>query len=315
MSVIRGVRGLITTFDLSVMMTTVAVAVSVPVVPVSIGWAGVRFNTITRVIGVLAFNWSIDWNISSSSLILSSVKDLFFVSVLSLVGDLWDLPVLSGGDWSVGSLVDSIVSGFSLCFVLSFMLNSIVSVEDCVISSLFILSVEDLILVRVSGLWLVSVLGDGVRSLEDADVSSVSVFFLLSVENVVVSFVGGVWDISVVGLSVISVLLSWLESVSGVVIWSVLDLVLSGVPHFFFGSVLDFSLLVCGGDWDLSSPDFSLGLGCDGVLNFFVDDFDITELGLLTILGVSVLVLIVVSVLDANGLSNCKDECCSETLH
>ena len=204
----------------------------------------VRFNTITRVIGVITFNSSFNWDISNSGLILRSIKNLFFISILGLVGDDRNLSGLSAGNFLIFNRVDSVISSVSLCSVLSFVLNSVFSVEDSVVSDFRIISVEDLVLVSVPGLWLISVLGDRVRSFENGDVSSVSVFFLISVENFIVSFISCEWYIVVMGLSVITEFLSWLPSKSFIGVWSIRDFILGGVPSFFIGSVLDLSLVV-----------------------------------------------------------------------
>ena len=124
---------------------------------------------------------SLDWDISSAGLVLSSVGNSLLISESSLIGDNWDLTSLSGSDWDVFNVINSVVSGLRLSSVLSDMLDSDILVEDGVVSGLTFLSVENLVLVGVSGLWLISVGGDGVRSLKDFKLSSVSMFFLLSV--------------------------------------------------------------------------------------------------------------------------------------
>ena len=134
-------------------------------------------------------NFSLDWDISGTGLVLSGVGDSLLISESSLVGDDWDLTSLSGGDWDVFNIVNSVESGLLLSSVFGDMLNSGVFVENSVVSGLAFLSVENLVLVGVSGLWLISVGGDGVRSRKDLNFSSVSVLFFLSVENFVVGFV------------------------------------------------------------------------------------------------------------------------------
>ena len=290
MMIIRGVSSLIAFLDLGMVVKWSVVA-----------W--LRFNTITRVVGVISFYSSFNWDISNPGLVLCSIKNLFFISILGLIGDDWNFSVLSGGYFSVFNRVDGVISSVSLSSVLSFMLNSVFSVEDSVVSDFFIISVEDLVLVGVSGLWLISVLGDGVRSLEDVDVSSVSVFFFISVENFIVSFIGCEWHISVMCLSVESVFLSWLKSVPCVCVWSIRNFILGCVPLFFVGSVLDLSLVVSGGDWDLSGSDLGLSLGCDAVFDLVIDNFYILELGLCTIFSVYMLIVVFfISILDTNGL-------------
>ena len=236
---------------------------------------------------------NINWNISGSCFVLSSVENLLLVSVSGLVGDDGDISVLGRSDCSVGGLVDGVEPGVLLGSVLSLMLNSVLGVEDGVVPGLFLFPVEHLVVVAVPGLGLISVVGDGVRSLKDLDFGSVAVLLLLSVEDFVVRLVGGEWHILVVGLRVVAVDSSWLERVPMVGVWSIVDLVIDSVSDLFFGSVFHLNLRELGGDWNLSGPDFDLLLGLNRVLDFVVDNFDVTELGLLTVLGVGVFVLVV----------------------
>ena len=252
----------------------------------SSAWFG--FFTITRVVGVVSKDGSLDWDISGSGLVLGNIGDLLLISVGGLVVDDWNISGLDGGDWSVLSLVNSVVSGLFFSSVLSLVLNSVVGVEDGVVPGLLVSSVEDGVLVGVPGLWLVSVLGLRVGSLEDLDLGSVPVLFLLSVENFVVGLVGGEWNIVVVGLGVVSIDGSWLPGESSVVVGSILDFIGGGVPDLLFWSVLDLDLGELSGDWDLSGSDLGLGLGGDGVLDLVIDDFDVTESGLFAIFDVSV---------------------------
>ena len=221
---------------------------------------------------------SLDWDISGTGLVLSSVENLFLISVGGLVGDDWNISGLGGDNVTVLGVVLGVVSGLFFHSVLSLMLDSVVSIEDSVVSGLFISSVEDSVLVGVSGLWLISVLGLRVGSLEDFDLSSVSVLFLVSVVDLVVGLVGGEWDVIVVGLSVVSVDKSWFPGESSIVIGSVLDFIGSGGSDFLLWSVLDLSLREFSGVWNLSGSDFGLSLGLDGVLDLFVKDFDVTEM-------------------------------------
>ena len=245
----------------------------------------------------------VDWDISGSGLVFSHVGDVLFISVGSLVVDDGDISGLNGGHWSVLGLINSVVSRLFFSSILGLVLNSDVVVEDGVVSDFLIFSVENSVLVGVSGLWLVSVLGLGVGSLEDLDLGSVPVLFLLSVEDFVVSLVGGEWNIIPVSLGVVAVDESWLPSEPGVVVWSVLDLISGSVSDFLFWSVLDLDLGEFGGDWNLACSDFSLSLGLDGVLDLVVGDFDVSELGLFTVFGVRVFIL-VISELDGGGGCN-----------
>ena len=275
---------------MSSVIESVSMSVSVSTAT-SISWFG--FNTITRVVGVVSEENLVDWDISCSGLVLSSVENLLLISVGGLVVDDWNISCVKSGDSSVLSVIDSVVSCLFLSSILSLMLDSVVGVEDSVVSDFFILSVENSVLVGVSCLWLVSVESLRILSGEDVDLSSVSVFFLLSVVNLVVSLVSGEWNISVFGLSVVSIDESWLPGESLVVVWSVVDFVGGGVPDLLLWSVLGLSLGEFGGDWNLSSPDLGLDLGGDGVLDLVVYNFDIAEAGLFTVFGVGVRVLVI----------------------
>ena len=273
-----------------------------------VSWLGL--NTITRVVGVVSLDDSVDWDISGPGLILSHVVNFFLISVGGFVVDDWNISGLDSGDWSVCSLVDSVVSCLVLSSVLGLMLNSDLSVEDSVVSDFLISSVENSVLVGVSGLWLVSVFGLRVFSGEDLDLSSVSWFFLLSVVDLVVGLVGGEWDILPLSLSVVAVDESWFPGESGVVVGSVVDFVCGGVPDLLLRSVLGLGLGEFSGDWNLSGSDLGLGLGLDGVFDLVVGNFDITEEGLFTIDGVFVKVS-VLGLLPFDGCC-CRNEGYSE---
>ena len=241
-----------------------------------------RLHAVTRVIGVLTNMSNINWNIPCSGFVLGLVEDLLLFSVRGLVRDDGDLSVFGLSDWSVGSLINGVVPGVGLSSVLSLVLDSVLGVEDGVVPDLVFLPVEHLVLVAVPGLRLISVVGHGVGPLEDLDFSPVSVFFLLPVEDFIVRLVGGVGHVLVVRLLVVAVDGSWLEGVPVVVVWSIVDFIGLGVPHLFFGLVSNFDLVVLGGERNLSCPDFLLMLGLDGVFDFVIDDFDVTELGCFT---------------------------------
>ena len=169
------------------------------------------------------------------------------------------------------------------------MLNSDLLVKDSVVSGLNLLSVLDSVLVGVASLWLVSVSSDGVGSLEDFNLSSVSVLLLLSVEDLVMGLVAGEWDISPLGLGVETIGKSWLPGEASVHVWSVLDLVGLGVSELFLWLVLGLDMFASGLDWDLSGSDFRFSLGFDGVLNFVIEDLNVSEEFLSAVLDMSVL--------------------------
>ena len=104
-------------------------------------------------------------HIPSAGLVLCCVGNGLLISEGSLVRDDWDFTGLDGGGRNVLNLVDGVVSSFLLVSVLSHVLDSGVLIEDSVVSSLALLSVEHLVGVGVAGLWLVSVQGVGVWSL------------------------------------------------------------------------------------------------------------------------------------------------------
>merc|ERR1711934_461183 len=108
-----------------------------------------RFDTITRVIGVEVWLSDFDWDISGTGLVLSLVENLFLILVEGLVSDNGNISGLSGDDSSVLGVVLSVVSSLRFSSVLSLMLSSVVSVEDSVIASLLIFSVENGVLVGV----------------------------------------------------------------------------------------------------------------------------------------------------------------------
>ena len=90
MCIIRGIGGeeYIIIIPLSVVVSTSLVDTSVK------AWFG--FDTITRVVGVVSFDDSVDWDISCSCFVLGSVKNFFLISVCSFVGDDWNIAGLSG---------------------------------------------------------------------------------------------------------------------------------------------------------------------------------------------------------------------------
>ena len=269
-------------------------------------WFG--FNTITRVVGLVTNNFSLDWDISGTGLVFNLVGDGLLVSEGSLVGDDWNFTGLGGDDWLVLDFVDCVDTGFLLNSVAGLVLNSHVLIEDGVVSGLSLLSVENSVLVGETSLWLISVLGDGAWSLEDLDLVSVSVLLFLSVEDFVVSFIGGEWNISVLGLNVVAVGYSWLEGVTEVVVVSVLDFIGFGVSEFLLWLVLDLNVVAGGLDWDLSCSDFLFGSGLDTVLDLFVENFDVSESFFSSVLGVGVYGGFVV-VLDGNGVNGAEKSC------
>ena len=266
-------------------------------------WFG--FNTITRVVGLVTNNFSLDWDISGTGLVFNLVGDGLLVSEGSLVGDDWNFTGLDLDGWLVLDFVDSVDTGLLLNSVAGLVLNSYVLIEDGVVSGLSLLSVENSVLVGVTSLWLISVLGDGVRSLEDLDLVSVSVLLFLSVEDFVVSFIGGEWNISVLGLNVVAVGYSWLEGVAEVVVVSVLDFEGFGVSEFLLWLVLDLNVVTAGLDWDLSCSDFLFGSGGDTVLDLVIEDLDVSESFFRSVLGVGVYGGFVV-VLDAYGVNGAE---------
>ena len=263
-------------------------------------WLGLY--AISRVVGVLTDDLSLDGHVSGAGLVLSPVGDGLLIPEGSLVGDDWNLAGLDLGDWDVLHLVDSVVSSLLLVSVLGHVLDSSLLIEDRVVSGLTLLSVEDLVLVGVAGLWLVSVEGVGVWSLEDLDLGPVAVLLLLSVEDLVVGLVGGEWDVLPPGLGVVAEGEPWLPCVSGVDVGSVLDLVGLGVSDLLLWSVLGDLLSVGGGYGDLSSSDLGLELGVDLIVSLLVEDWNVSELGLGAIADVGVLVFLwLVSIFDSYG--------------
>jgi len=299
--VIGGVVGLVTILGV---ITASAVSVSVSMSMSS--WCWVGFFSITRVIGVEASLISLHWDVSGPGFVLGDVGNVFLISVGCFVGDEWNVSVLLSDDCSVLGVSLSVVSGFALSSILGLVLNSVLRVEDGVVASLLFFPVANIVLIGIPCLGFISVLSFRVGSGEGLKLSSVPVFFLLSVLNGVVSLISGEWHISVVGLLIGAVFGSWLEGVSAVLVWSVLDLVVGGVPHLLVSSVLGLRLAELGGDRDLSGPDFLLVLVINGVLDLIVMDFDVTEPGLLTILGMGVFVR---TISELDGCGGCKDEC------
>ena len=110
--------------------------------------------------------------------------------------------------------------------------------------------------------------------------------FFLSVEDLVVSFIRGEWNISVLGLDVVSVGYSWLKGVAEVVVVSVLDFIGFGVSEFLLWLILDFNVIARGLDWDLSCSDFCLSSGFDTILDFVIEDLDVSESFFRSIVGV-----------------------------
>ena len=245
-----------------------------------------RFDTITRVIGVETGDFSLDWDVSGSGLVLNFISDGLLISEGSFVGNDWNFTGLGCGDCLVLNLIDGINASLLLDSVAGLVLNSHVLIEDGVVSGLSLLSVENGVLVGVTNLWLISVLSDGVRSLEDLDLVSVSVLFFLSVEDLVVSFIRGEWNISVLGLDVVSVGYSWLKGVAEVVVVSVLDFIGFGVSEFLLWLILDLNVIAGSRNWDLSCSDFLLSSGLDTILDFVIEDFNVSESFFSTIVGV-----------------------------
>ena len=250
-------------------------------------------------------DFSFDWDVSGSGLVLNLVSDGLLISEGSLVGDDWNFTSLGCGDGLVLNFIDGVSTGLLLNSVAGLVLNSNILIEDGVVSGLSLLSVENSVLVGVTSLWLISVLGDGVRSLEDLDLVSVSVLLFLSVEDLVVSFIGGEWNISVLGLNVVAVGYSWLEGVTEVVVVSVLDFEGFGVSEFLLWLVLDLNVVAGGLDWDLSCSDFLFGSGLDTVLDLVIEDFDVSESFFRSVLGVGVYGGFVV-VLDGHGVNGAE---------
>ena len=231
-------------------------------------------------------DFSLDWDISGTGLIFGLVSNSFLISESSFVGDDWNFTGLGCGDCLVLNLIDGINASLLLDSVAGLVLNSHVLIEDGVVSGLSLLSVENGVLVGVTSLWLISVLSDGVRSLEDLDLVSVSVLFFLSVEDLVVSFISGEWNISVLGLDVVSVGYSWLKGVAEVVVVSVLDFIGFGVSEFLLWLILDLNVIAGSSNWDLSCSDFLLSSGLDTILDFVIEDFNVSESFFSTIVGV-----------------------------
>ena len=256
---------------------------------------------VTRVIGVMSNFLSLDWNISGPGLVLSSVLDLLLVSVGGLVGDDGNISVLGSGHGLVLGLLDGVVSGLSLSLVLSLELDANVGVEDSLVSSLGLSSVEDFVLVGVSSLWDIIIDGLGVGSLSDGDLVSVSVFLFLSVLNVAASLVVGDWNILVMGLLVVSVLESGDKLVPDKVLLMLKDLVVGGESLFFVCLVFCLCLLVLIRNWDLSAPYFGLDLGVDGIFDFIVFDFDVSEFVGFAVLDMRVFVLILIAISNLEG--------------
>ena len=188
-----------------------------------------RFDTITRVIGVEASDFSLDWDISGTCLVFDLVGNSLLISVSCFVGDDWNFTGLSGSDCLVLNFINSVDASLLLNSITSLVLNSYVFIKYSVVSGLSLLSIENSVLISVADLWFFSILSDGVRSLKDLNLISVSVLFFFSVENLVVSFIGGKWNISVLSLDVIAVGYSWLKGVANVVVVSVRYLVFFGV--------------------------------------------------------------------------------------
>ena len=261
-----------------------------------------RFDTITRVIGVVTNHLSLDWNVSGTGLVLSGVGDGLLISVGSFVGDHWNFTGLNGDDWLVLDFINGVNASLLLNSVLGLVLNSSVLVEDGVVSGLSLLSVEHGVLVGVAGLWLISVMSDGVRSLKDLNLVSVSVLLFFSVKDLVMSLIGGEWDISVFGLDIVAVGNSWFPGVAEVLVVSVLDLESLGVSEFLLWPVFGLSVVASGANWDLSSSDFSFCLGLDAILDFIIEDLDVSESFFRTIRGVSVYNSVVI-ILNGDGVN------------
>ena len=236
-----------------------------------------------------------DWDVSGPGFVLSNVDDLFLISEGSLVSDNRHLSVGGGDLGFVFGLLDGVIPGLSLGLVLSLILDSVVGVEDGLVSDLLILSVEDLVLVGVSDFFFIVVLSNGVSSVLVLNFVPVSVFFLLSVKNIVARFPYGVWNISVVGLFVVVIDDSWDPLILGDVVWLILHLVVGGKSLFFARLVLGFRLDVDVRKWDLSCPELRLVLVVDGVLDLFVFDWHFNEFVGFTVIDVLMLVFIAIA--------------------
>jgi hypothetical protein len=103
----------------------------------------VRVDAITGVVGVVSEDSSLNWDISCPGFVLSHIGDLFLISVCGLVVDDWNISALLSDDCSVLSVILGVVPGVALSSVLGLVLNSVVGVEDGVVASLLIGSVED----------------------------------------------------------------------------------------------------------------------------------------------------------------------------
>ena len=65
-------------------------------------------------------------------------------------------------------------------------------------------------------------------------------------------------------------------------------------------------MLASGVDWDLSGSGLSFSLGLDGVLNFIVQDLNISEELLSGVLNMSVFGGWLVAILDGNGVDSAE---------
>ena len=236
------------------------------------------------------------WYISSSSLVFGLILDLIFISVGCFIRDDRDFSDICLNLGLVLCLPNCIVPGLTLSFILYLMLNPVLFFEHSVVSNLFLLIDQDLILIRVSDLLLISVEGLGVFSVQDLDISPVSVLFLLSVLDFIPGFPHNNRYVSEVGLSVGFVDCPWNVLVLCQVLFLVLDLIFGGVPIFHIFLVLDFCLSVDVCLWYMPCPPLDLFLLLNAVFNFIVVNWEVSELGLLSVLNMSMSILIVVVV-------------------
>ena len=228
----------------------------------------------------------LDWDISGPGLVLKHVLYLFIISVGGLVANDWNLSCLNGFDWSICSLIQSVVPGLFFGSVCSLVLSSVLGIKDRVVPGFLLLSVINRVLGGISSFCLVSVFCLRVSSIFGSDIGSVPVLFLISVFDFVVSLVAGEWNISVLGLGIVSVLNSRLPGESRVVVRSVLDLIGFCVSDLLLFLIFHLDVFVLSGDWDLSGPDFFLSLVLDSIFNLVIDDLDIVEYCFSTEFGV-----------------------------
>ena len=269
-----------------------------------------RLSVITGVVRVVSDGVSFDGNVSSPGFVLSSIHNLFLVSIGSLIGDDGHLSVLSSGHWSVFGFLDDVVPGLRFSPVLRLLLSSVFGIEDSAVSGFFLLLVLDFILVGEPCLLFLVVLGDRVSSILVVDLMSVSVLLFLSVKDLVACLIDLIWNISVVSLGVGVIDDPWHELILGPRVLVILDLVVGRESLFFVCVVLCLRLNVGVVDRDLSRSDLVVSLGADGVLDLIVVDFDVSEFISFAVFGMSVLVFFVVVVRsDLDGSSSGGNKC------